>query len=86
MLAAESPQTPLHPYTVAGCHSCFAPATWAAEEPPTLVQSGMQTADSTREYVSQRFVGFVGYVDRFFGNERNFQETNQSVLQLDSTS
>lgn len=85
MLAAESPQTRRSTRTLwLAAILALPPATWAAEEPPhTLVQSGMQTADSTREYVSQRFVGFVGYVDRFFGNERNFQETNQSVLQLD---
>ncbi len=50
---------------------------------PSLVESGVQTVDSTHEYVSQRFVGFVTDVDHFFGSERNFQESNQSVLQLD---
>jgi len=56
----------------------------AAEEPPsTFVESSVKTADSTRDYVSQQFVGFAAYVDRFFANERNFQETNKSVLQLD---
>jgi len=63
----------------------FPALTSAAEDSvtPTLAESGIQTVDTTRDYVSQQFVGFVTGVDRFFGTERNFQETNQSVLQLD---
>lgn len=41
--------------------------------------------DAPRNYVSQKFVNFVTGVDRFFGNDRNYQETNDSVLQLDLT-
>ncbi len=49
----------------------------------TVAKSSIEAVDSTRDYVSEKFVGFVSGVDRFFGNERNFQEANQSVLQLD---
>ncbi|MDD5058924.1 MAG: hypothetical protein PHQ60_13725 [Sideroxydans sp.] len=48
-----------------------------------IAENSIEAVDSTRDYVSQKFVGFVSGVDRFFGNERNFQEANQSVLQLD---
>lgn len=41
--------------------------------------------DAPRNYVSQKFVNFVSGVDRFFGDDRNYQETNDSVLQLDLT-
>lgn len=39
--------------------------------------------DAPREYVSGKFVDFVSSIDRFFGTDRNYQETNDSVLQLD---
>ncbi|MBU1447705.1 MAG: hypothetical protein KKF58_05275 [Gammaproteobacteria bacterium] len=50
---------------------------------PELADSGMQQADVTREYVSQHFVRLITGLDRFFGDERNFQESNRSVFQLD---
>ncbi len=42
----------------------------------------METADTTRQYVSTGFVGFISGIDRFFGGDRNFQDSNLSVLQL----
>ncbi len=50
---------------------------------PTLAETGVETVDTTRDYVSQRFVGLISDIDRFFGDERNFQESNHSMLQLD---
>jgi len=41
--------------------------------------------DTSRDYISGHFVDFAASVDRFFGDERNYQESNQSVLQLDIT-
>jgi hypothetical protein len=41
--------------------------------------------DSSRDYLSDKFVGFASGVDAFFGNERNYQESNKSVLQFDLT-
>ncbi len=43
----------------------------------------MNELDAPREYVSRELVGFVKGVDSFFGSERNFQESNDSVFQLD---
>lgn len=41
--------------------------------------------DVSRDYVAQEFVDLVSGIDRFFGNIHNFQESNDSVLQLDWT-
>lgn len=41
--------------------------------------------DAPRDYISDKLVSFAKDVDRFFGGERNFQETNKSVIQLDFT-
>ncbi|MCR4305047.1 MAG: hypothetical protein NUV63_12640 [Gallionella sp.] len=45
----------------------------------------IETIDAPRDYLSGKFVGFVSGIDRFFGDERNYQESNKSVLQLDLT-
>lgn len=42
-------------------------------------------ADAPRDYLAAQFVGFAGYVDNFFGDDRVFQESNKSVLQFDIT-
>ncbi|MDX8385984.1 MAG: hypothetical protein R8M11_05660 [Gallionella sp.] len=41
--------------------------------------------DSQRDYLSGRFVSYVKSIDRFFGDDRNYLESNKSVLQLDIT-
>lgn len=53
--------------------------------PETPVEAVLQVADAPRDYLSDKFVSFVNHVDQFFGDERNFQESNDSVLQLDFT-
>ncbi len=45
----------------------------------------LDVIDQPRDYVSKEFVDLVSGIDRFFGNDRNYQETNNSVLQLDLT-
>ena len=45
----------------------------------------MNALDAPRDYLSAKLVGFVSSVDRFFGDERHYQETNDSVFQLDTT-
>jgi hypothetical protein len=64
---------------------CLPGPAWAAlDDPlPALTDSGIQQADATREYVSQQFVRLVTGLDRFFGDDRDFQERNRSVFQLD---
>ena len=51
--------------------------------PEIVPDIAVETADVTHEYVSEEFVNFVTHVDHFFGGERDFQESNQSVLQFD---
>lgn len=45
----------------------------------------MNMMDAPRDYLSEKLIGFVSSVDEFFGNERHYQETNDSVFQLDTT-
>lgn len=58
------------------------PITGAATKPSG---NALAVMDDTRNYVSQGFVDMVNGLDKFFGSERNFQESNDSVLQLDLT-
>ena len=53
----------------------------AAEQaqPPNIFDS----IDTPRDYLSGKIVSFATDIDRFFGNDRNYQESNRSVVQLD---
>lgn len=53
----------------------------AAEQaqPPNIFAS----IDTPRDYLSGKIVSFATDIDRFFGNDRNYQESNKSVVQLD---
>ncbi len=39
-------------------------------------------ANAPRDYLSEKFVSFASGIDRFFGDNRDFQESNKSVLQM----
>ena len=41
--------------------------------------------DASRNYLSNKFVGMINGIDRFFGNSANFKESSDSVLQIDMT-
>lgn len=43
----------------------------------------LSSMDASRNYWSEKVIGFATDIDRFFGDERNYQETNNSVMQLD---
>lgn len=74
---------------------CLLPmCVWAETPPPGPIPAiadedvpdeALGLLDESRDYVSQRFVATINGIDRFFGSERNFQESNDSVLQLDLT-
>lgn len=53
--------------------------------PPQLIEDVLSELDAPRDYVSEKFVGFVSSIDRFFGDDRHYQEANDSVFQLDLT-
>jgi hypothetical protein len=48
-------------------------------KPPNIFAS----MDAPRDYLSGKIVNFATDIDRFFGNDRNYQESNKSVVQLD---
>ena len=52
---------------------------------PTITSEVIHEMDKQRDYVSEKFVSFVSGVDRFFGDDRHYQEANDSVLQIDVT-
>ena len=56
-----------------------------AEQPiqPIPQSSFLDSTDTRRDYLSGKFVEFVSDVDRFFGDDKNYQESNESVIQLD---
>lgn len=49
----------------------------------TEPEDELSVLDEPHDYLASKFVGMVSGIDRFFGDERNYQEGNQSVLQLD---
>ena len=62
------------------------PETSAKESPAPLIPlPSLDTMDAPRDYLSGQFTGLIGKVDRFFGDDRHYQESNASVLQLDLT-
>ncbi len=74
------------PLSVCLCGAlCFPLTSLATDESPVpaLIESGITATDVTQDYISRHFVSLVGSIDRFFGDERHFQESNDSVLQLD---
>jgi hypothetical protein len=58
------------------------PSSWVPNFPSLPF---LDVINAPRDYLADRFVGLIGSIDRFFGNDRNYQETNDSVLQVDWT-
>jgi len=61
---------------------------YPAKLPEQSAQSGLPhefltSFDTQRDYLSGKIVNFANDIDRFFGNDRNYQESNKSVVQLD---
>jgi len=55
-----------------------APQATAPVEQPDL----FTPIDAPHDYLSRKIINFATDIDRFFGNERNYQESNKSVFQL----
>ncbi|MDP2762427.1 MAG: hypothetical protein Q8O64_18840 [Sideroxyarcus sp.] len=84
MPASAFPPLPRLNLSICLCTAlCFPLPALAENETPTLFESGIAATDATQGFVSRRFVALVSSIDRFFGGERHFQESNNSVLQLD---
>jgi hypothetical protein len=63
-----------------------------AQQPDTPVQQPDTPArfpdllapiDAQRDYLSEKVISFASRMDRFFGDDRNYQESNKSVFQMD---
>ena len=77
----------LTPGLLAGVALLFPLTVFGTDEPLDQQQPAerIDTIDKPRDYLSEKFVTFVSDIDRFFGDNRNYQESNQSVLQIDIT-
>lgn len=53
--------------------------------PQTQKSDSFNSMEAPRDYLSARITRFASYLDRFFGGDRHYQESNQSVVQLDLT-
>ena len=63
----------------AHANAILEPPVIAAEPVPEL----LDVVDAPRDFLSEKIVDFSKRMDRFFGDERYFQENNKSVIQLD---
>jgi hypothetical protein len=53
--------------------------------PKTQQTDSFEVIEAPRDYISGKVTSFASYLDRFFGGDRHYQESNQSVLQMDLT-
>jgi hypothetical protein len=72
--------------TVIFCSSVLADEQDSLPIPVTApVYELLNSIDAPRDYFSEKLVGFASDIDRFFGDDRNYQESNTSVFQIDIT-
>lgn len=75
--ASQVPQTdPLTPQPV-----LLTPQT----APQTPTTDRFDSMESSRDYLSAKITSFASQIDRFFGGDRHYQESNESVVQVDLT-
>jgi hypothetical protein len=53
--------------------------------PQTAKSDKFDSMEASRDYLSGKITSFASYIDRFFGGDRHYQESNDSVLQMDLT-
>ncbi len=51
--------------------------------PQTSKSDKFDSWEASRDYMSGKITSFASYIDRFFGGDRHFQESNDTVMQLD---
>ena len=51
--------------------------------PQTQKSDSFDSMEAPRDYLSGKITSFASYIDRFFGGDRHYQESNQSVVQVD---
>jgi hypothetical protein len=53
--------------------------------PQTPTSDRFDSMESSRDYLSAKITSFASQIDRFFGGDRHYQESNESVVQVDLT-
>lgn len=53
--------------------------------PQTPISDRFDSMEASRDYLSGKITSFASYIDHFFGGDRHYQESNDSVLQMDLT-
>ena len=53
--------------------------------PQTPTSDSFDSWETSRDYLSGKITSFASYIDRFFGGDRHYQESNDTVVQLDLT-
>jgi hypothetical protein len=51
--------------------------------PQTSKSDRFDSMETSRDYLSGKITSFASYIDRFFGGDNHYQESNQTVVQLD---
>ena len=51
--------------------------------PQTSKSDRFDSMEASRDYLSGKITSFASYIDRFFGGDRHYQESNDTVFQLD---
>jgi hypothetical protein len=75
--------TLLSPLKLFGAEQPAQPAQSAQSAQPEQSSDLLDSIDVKRDYLSGKIVSFATDIDRFFGNDRNYQESNKTVMQLD---
>jgi hypothetical protein len=53
--------------------------------PQTVTSDSFDSWEASRDYLSGKITSFASYLDRFFGGDRHYQESNATLVQLDLT-
>jgi len=53
--------------------------------PQTATSDSFDSWESSRDYLSGKITSFASYLDRFFGGDRHYQDSNETLVQLDFT-
>ena len=80
-VAAQSAPLATQPATLVPQPVLLTPQT----APQTSKSDSFDSLESSRNYMSGKITSFASYLDRFFGGDRHYQESNGTVVQLDLT-
>lgn len=73
----------LFPLQLLGAEQSDPPAPYVV--PPTPKSDRYDSMEDPRNYLSAKITSFASNIDRFFGGDRHYQESNPSVIQLSVT-